>query len=393
MPMDALLDQFPKTEESASARTLDEMIMRLGMWRIEWDPRFPSSTATKEDQAALDAITTYAKRLDTLRIDASLAAPPAIVDDYLRRHAADIAAVEEHLTTAPPPVYATDLGHLPGAPFPSLIGLRQLESVLIVRAVLADARGDAAATARALDAARREIAALTPRHELLSQLMVVAFGQMENGALRLLHGAPEGWADLIGGADPRVALRRGLQADAFYWNQVARRDGGYSDLMGVPPDHHFTDAVTTFLTRPYGRLSVVEANAAMLAGVQYAEHKGLCEIDSNALEQAMRGHVSWWNRFGSMTSQGFAREWDVTRDHMLSSELTRLVIEARAHRKEAGDWPVTGTVPSKVCASLSWVYERDGDRLRIRPAAAPPPIPGDKTERPWPFTLSPERER
>jgi hypothetical protein len=384
MSMDALLERFPRTEESSSARALDELVQPLGLERIYYDPRLPTRTGAKADAIALKAIATYATALTTLRDDARIPAPD-VVDDYLRRHAADIATVEDYLSTAPPLVYAADLPSAPHDPVPPLSALRQLQTVLIVQAVLAGARGDAAGASRALDAAAHETAALTHRVDLLSQFMLLNFGEMRNGALRALREAPPEWSDLIDGAETRDGMLRAFQADAFRWHQIGQQ---YPALPDLTARFRLVGAARSFLTTPYARLSAAETAEGLRAGVTYAQGMDLCAVDADAMEGAMRAPVSWWNWIAAIGLPSLGRAWNATRDHVLSSELTRLVIGARAHRRAKGDWE-TGTVSSRVCASWSWVYERDGDRLRIRAAAAP--APGDKTERAWPFTLSATR--
>jgi hypothetical protein len=96
----------------------------------------------------------------------------------------------------------------------------------------------------------------------------------------------------------------------------------------------------------------------------------------------MEAEIPWWNILSKIAMPSLARSWSSVGRALLDDELTGLVVRAKAQvRSATGGVPQPASIPSSVCAGVSWMskpqangdLEIGADRNPFKdPKSAPP---------------------
>ncbi len=351
-PMSAFERRFPKAPASEATVKLAELAGRLG---IELMPR-PDPAAPGP---ALKIPGTGMEK----RTDDEPQPLPKELADLLVAHGADIDAVVAHLNGGAPIAWETDLGRSFEAPIPNLLGQRNLQTVLLARALDAGAKGDAGRAAEALEASWALSEGTRNRAELISALMTCAVRRMELGTLRHIEGMPEAWQGRAVEDDSKTLFLRGLQAEAYMFARALKHDGLSVFVPRKAPDPAFNRYVVRPLLAPYFRLCGADYSAR-LARVVGELRTQPCGTDVAALNDKTAAAIPRWNVAGRVAMPHLVLGWRAAVSASLSAELTQQVLGARSARasKGGGAWPQERTTTtSATCPGSTWVRARTED--------------------------------
>ncbi len=224
------------------------------------------------------------------------------------------------------------------SPTPNWGGLMSLQRVLAARALLDLRRGDSDSALEAIEAIWRIARSLTVRPELLSQLMAMVQARLAVGLLRKVQAPAYGW---------ETRLREGQ----FYQGFLAAFQ---NDPWPSANDPALTEQVET-LARIYRRFAdgLIEKGACAWTrdDLQHSWDvavSGESDPEQMVVTIASSSIISWLMRSFRL---------------LLDSELTALVLEARAERAASrqDEWPARlPNLESTVCPGRSMPFGAPG---------------------------------
>ncbi|MET0556587.1 MAG: hypothetical protein ABW221_26350 [Vicinamibacteria bacterium] len=286
--------------------------------------------------------------------DGGSGVPPAIADE-LRRLAPALDAIEDLLVRSGPPVWRFAL-RLDAHDAPTL-GLRDLNALLLARALQRDRSGDRDGTGRSLLASARLGESVRDRPEQLAQATAAWMTAARAGVLRRLAAPPPGWRERLGTHDFRASMLVSYQLEArqeiiyyrgtrFSWRELtASRDAGAA--AGLPP------AVDRLLTTPYARWCAADRARRLRGLAATLRATEPCRLDPTAVDPS--ADLPRWNFLARITLPVATVRWSHVADVELDEELTGVVLDSRARPPVAAD-----AVPSRVCGGLAWNRTPDG---------------------------------
>ncbi|HLA77626.1 MAG TPA: hypothetical protein VJU18_08625 [Vicinamibacteria bacterium] len=355
-PMDAFERRFPKAPASLAAIKLNDMAGRLGIEMLA--PRSPASPSALPVSKVLG--TGMERKADDERQP-----PSKEATSFLAAHSSDIEAIIVHLRDGPAIEWEIDLGRHLAAPVPSLVAQRDLQSVLLARALDAGVDGDAAAVAAALEASWKLSEGTRTRPDLISALITYLTSQMQLGTLRQLEGVPELWQRRVVEDDPRDLFLRGLQTEALVF--AGGMMHGLLPLLAEGDPQEAETAFTRYVDRPFSTpfLRLCGADHSTRVAAAVAELRGrACGTDVTALNGKALAAVPRWNFVSRIAMPNLLSGWRTAVSTALLAELTQQVLNARSLRasKGVGAWPEErATVASATCPASTWVRERAED--------------------------------
>jgi len=353
--MDAFQARYPEAPASESAARLRAAAARIGLDLRPSDagdgrPRDPDRNAY---QAVRERLAAFASS-QTRKADDALEAPPPEVSAWLSDHDAGIAALVGEVGSEDAIVFATDWSSR--EPVASILGVKDVVCVLIVRALERERQGDSKGAVEALEASWRIGGAFRGRGEVISQLIAVGIDSMTMSALRKLrnppHASPVGLAE----HDYLVSMLRALEGQAWEMSADATR------LAGAGRARPGARRMRLRVERPYVRL--MASDFSLVVGHMVAELKTAdpCRMDPDTLIKKFESSLGSWNLLGRMAIPSLIRAWFSAGRPALEAELTQKVLAARALRNEDGGWPAElAGLDSAVCRGSHWVYSNHGD--------------------------------
>lgn len=328
----AALARLHPAGADGTARQLIEMARPLGI-------EFATLRSSETDLRPVVAFVDGERRAVT---DDGTDVPPA-VRELLAREGARLAPIEELLSRSAPPAWPFRLRVLDGTETP-ILGLRDLNALLLARALERGRAGDRGGAERALLASLRLGDSVRERPEVLAQLGATWVTSTRAGILRRLAAPPDGWAGRLGTHDFRASMVVSLQLEARHQMEHSRRQS--FAWFGGPP------AVDRLLTTPYARWCAADTSRRLrvLAGRLRAAEP--CRVDVDALTPAPE--ELRWNRVARITLPTAALRWRHVADVEFEEELTRIVLETRAQHPDRAD-----AIASRVCGGLLWTRTPD----------------------------------
>jgi len=351
-PIETFPSRFPDGPASDGARRLEVAAARLGIDLAP--PGAPGTRSGPSDRQAYEAVRTAMTDFVSRELDAEddrPGRPPDAVMAWLSAHAAGVADLVDEVRRAGPIVLQTDWS-AEERPLPSLLGMRGACALLVLSAFEREGRGDSVAASERLEAAWRIGSGLRDRAEFLHQLLAMGLDTMTLKALRKVRDVPPAWSSVIGQADYRRAMSRGIEEEAWEWSaRVARLKA-----TGV------NERAWLALKGPAYRLMAADYSQALARALVVMRGNDRCAPDRDALEGAAAGSLARWNSLGWMSMPSAVRAWVSAEEASLHVELTRIVLEARALKRSRGRWPeqLEG-LDSRVCPSATWQYARSSD--------------------------------
>jgi hypothetical protein len=309
--------------------------------------------------------------------DGGAEAPPAVGDLLLRQGAA-LDAIEGLLGRSDPPAWPFELSRFdtPDAP---VLGLRDLNALLLARALQRDRAGDRDGVARALLASARLGESIHDRPEQLAQATAAWVTAARAGVLRRLPEPPAGWTERLGTHDFRASMRVSYQLEARQQMEYSRsRSFSWRDLAGSREPARAPGLASTIdrlLTTPHARWGASDSSRRLRRLAAELRRIEPCRVDPSAVDRSLED-LPRWNVVGRVTLPSAALRWRYVVDVELDEELTRVVLETRARAPARAD-----AVPSRVCGGLVWnrtpegsggvTIEAGGVQLRARAGRSP----------------------
>lgn len=346
-PMETLLARYPKRDISPAAAELARLAQPLGIELV----------SRSEPTPQLDAVVRFVSTQQNKADDGEEEVPPEVIE-LLGRHGHALETIETLLLTGQRVFWETDVGRLTAAPFPSLLEHRNLQSMLLARALEAGRGGDHSKAARALDAAWAASRSLSERPDLISQLVVSTLSTMQNGVLRRLPQVPAQWQGYLASSDERVSMLRSFQMEAWVMSEVFRGIGRgelseYGDPLptgdAAPKRGAPSVLVQRLLVGPYMELCAANFSARLQRAAADLRRHDPCAADRSESPVTLPR----WNMFGRIFAPDFNSTWISVGCAEVDRELTRLVLVAKASRS-APVSPPASRVESSVCQGLVW---------------------------------------
>ncbi len=331
--------RYQETTMSPSAARLVAAAEPLG---IDLAPRMRSDllkTEPRPMEFARQQIDAWVRSQLRIPTDQIAALPPELAE-YLAGRAGDLAVVSALLRSKEPVVWPQDVGD-PGAPLPNLLGLAQLQRVLIARAFDRTRAGDAGAW-NDLEAAWILARSLSTRGELISVLTSLAMARRADAAARKLPLPLPPWLQEMQSFDYRRAVIASYQLDAWRSHDAIHAE---TSVDGSPLLRRAVDAVMS----PYTRMSASDLmeerrrSAIAIAGTRQCEFPGV------------RPSPAWWNvPARSISTPNVDVMWQRVLRFTAEREAT-----LRALRMREG----APRMPRSSCADGEWIYFEGGFRF------------------------------
>jgi hypothetical protein len=355
--------RYPRRAASEGVARLNALTRTMG---IESMRGTGAATVDPAQAKALREAMSYVSGLTKLEDDRGRPERPASLDAFLEKQASTLDAIEDLLISGAPIEWEQDVSQGLDAPIPPLVGIRELQSVLLVRSLEASDHGHPDAAARALEAAWKHADSLSLRPDLMSQLMALMAARHQNGVLRLLRKPSAVWKDRFAARDYRrrfdVAYRNEAQGERI----LAEQYMGLGDF-GTGPSRGAAGAALRVVSAPYVRMSLANASKVMRTARAEIAGADLCSLDPAATAGKIEAAIPHWDVLGRSVPNLF-RAWGTVRERMLDDERTALIVDARS---SSGAPPADR--PSSVCPAVTWTIRPEADgRLAVAASAALP---------------------
>jgi hypothetical protein len=365
----AALGRLRPADADATARRLIELARPLGI-------ELGAFRSSEVDLAPVVAFVDGERRAIA---DDGRDAPPE-VQERLLREGARLDAIEELLAGSGPPGWPFRLRGFDGTDAP-ILGLRDLNALLLARAFERDRSRDRKGAERALLASGRLGDSVRERPEVLAQLAATWVTAARAGILRRLAEPPDGWTQHLGTHDFRGSMLVSIQLEARQQMDYSRRQsfawlgGSGTRAGGLPP------AIDRMLTTPYARWCAADTSRRLRGLAVRLRAPEPCRVDLSALTPVPEAFR--WNRVARIMLPGAAVRWRHVTEVELEVELTRTVLETRAHRPERGD-----SIASRVCGGLVWTRTPDAaGGVTIDPTGVA--LPKRPQDAPWRYRVAP----
>jgi len=330
---------YPKQSASAAALEIEELSSAIGIDAAQ-DSRAESCDKAERmapSERARTVLTSYVTRELESPGDA-VSAPPTVAARFMEENDAAVASIVSAASGRRDIVWDLDVTAGAKSPVPNWVGLTSLQRVLAARALLDLRRGDAASALDAIEAIWRIARSLAARPELLSQLTATAQARLAVGLLRKVRAPAYGWES---------RLREGEFFQAFL-------SAFQNDPWPAASDPQRTEEVET-RTRIYRRFaqSLIE-NGACAWTREDLQHSWDVAVSGEKDPEQMLGTIAP----GSIINM-LMRSYRL----LLDSELTALVLDARAERAASRDdeWPARlPNLESTVCPGRFYAFRRAG---------------------------------
>lgn len=377
--------QFPKTATNDSARQLNQLTIKLGIGSaVSSSEEPPTPAGEMQDfeniREELDKFLT--RQLEQPNSNVQI---PAVLQNYLQKHAGEIAAIRRHIASSETPVWQMDIERFLdiSAPFPNLGGLLKLQKILMLD-ILVKNRLDKKADVWSMMAVSHQLnQALQNRPDAVSQLLALTVAKMQAGVARQLHTiSPEGLANMMA-VDYQQSLEQALMLESWMMYGLVKFAPKDDGNMPLQP-----------LELMYLQLSAMDTAAKNRLAFAKLEGENVCNFDKDAFERQREDAIAWWNDLGRVGMPDWAGQWQNAGKVMLDWELMAQVLAAKTAAATTGKWPSElPAQPSKVCPSEQWNYQLNSDGTvsisfsRQLPWVQPKPgsfqLPLDYTAPPW----------
>lgn len=215
-PLEDLKKKYPKLETNETAKRLEELAKALGfdlapaVRTAGAAPRPRTPAEERRAQATGDFLSAQIGQSES-----SIEEPPEELTRFIEEKRVALDGIESLLVAGPPPMWSFDIS-LPerDAPSPNVLGLYQIQKILLARALSAARGGRGEAAARSIEASWNLNESLRGRPETVSLLIAVAVARLEVGVLRKVSVDERLFRQRLATLDPRRPLLDALVLDA-----------------------------------------------------------------------------------------------------------------------------------------------------------------------------------
>jgi hypothetical protein len=348
------LRQFPKSGMNETARQLEEITTRLGIFNPMQNRLY---NGQRKDFMGpfytLDAppYVVSQSRKPTDQIDEA----PAKLQDYLKNHRSDLDALYSLVQRSEVPRWETEIALLSRAPVPGQFYHRQVHGLIALDILEKTRKGETAPAQAALEASWKINQSLRERSDLWSQMVALFVLDLQMGALRKMQHAPDAWQKRIKPAEWQDSFWRALELDAV----VNSRDITDTQVPVRSP-RGFDLLIKSPLGQPLRRLVGVEILEVSHDALSLIRTNNSCALSPQAaVEQLERSH-SRWNMGTQYGYTNYLRAWSRLMEVMTRLELTAKILQAKEARNSATthDWPnQLAEMKSLICPEAQWVHE------------------------------------
>lgn len=330
--------QYPKQTATAAALEIELLAGKLGI-HASYEARSEAErdgTIASDSEQALTATSDYVVHELQDPSDA-VAPPPDVVQKFLEDNDATIAAIVAAASGRREVGWDLDVRLGAEAPVPYWYGLTRLQRVLAARALLDCQRGHPEEALQVIEVIWRIARSLAARPELLSQLMAINQARLAVGLLRKVRAPAYGWEARLREGQFFNACLAAFQNDPWAAGDSAKSE----DVETVARIYRrFADGLMAKDACAWNRDDLVHSWEVAISG-----EPDPTEIPITQYPESIMHNV--------------ARSYRL----LLDSELTALVLEARAERAASreDEWPARlPNLVSSVCTGRSYVYRRAG---------------------------------
>jgi hypothetical protein len=350
----AMLQQFPKTGMNETARRLEELTTRLGIFNPMPNRLYDGQRKNfvgPFDTLDAPAYVVSQARKPTDDIDEV----PAKLRDYLKNHRANLDALYSLVQRSETPRWETDIALLNRAPVPALYYHRQLQGLIAFDILERTRKGETAAAQAALEVSWKINQSVRERPELISQMMALSVLDLQTGALRKMQQVPDTWQKRIGPTEWQESFWRALKFDAM----VNSRD--MTDVSGpVSGPRGFDLLINSPFGKPLRRLVGIEILEASHEALSVIRTSNFCGLSPQSAVEQLEGWRSPWSLGTQYGYTNYLRAWSAWMEAMTRVELTAKILQAKEARNSVTtrDWPNQLTeTKSLICPEAKWVHE------------------------------------
>jgi len=356
----ALPTRFPSAPANPQALRLEELAGRLGLDLVpRWVKVGRRRAGGASHRSPFADVKQAAKDYAVGQLggaDDRIASPPQKLAEFLAQQERALSAVRQALISdgAPQWEMAFDKGF--EAPWPNLMGIFDLQFLLITDALEQARAGNQAAAAESLEASWQLNAGLWRRPEWISQLIAVASATLQAGVARRMQ-LPAVWVTRFKELDPLAGF-----LDAFAGEAWTMRDA--LSTRSVTEIKRALDGLPMWvpINRPWLMLSTASHNEAMLRLVSYLAERPLCSVDFVAPSPVFTPHFPAWDIIGRIAWPDMRVPSARILRLQLDLELSARVLRLRSAQQADGRWPseLPGAA-SRACPRANWAYRVNAD--------------------------------
>ena len=331
--------EYPKQGTSAAALEIAELAAKLGIdATVDSGPGArPGLDRTTASGRAISASSEYVNAQLQDSNDA-VGPPPPVVASFLEEHAAALAGIVAAGSGRREIAWDIDVTLGTRSPVPAWAGLTLVQRLIAAQVLVDLRRQDSAAALAGIEAIWQIARSVAARPEMMSELIAMGHARLAVGLLRKLRVPAYGWETRLREGEFLREFLTAFQNDA--WPSA---------------DHPGMEENAEVLGRIYRRFvdGLVERSpcAWTTADLQHSWDVAISgETNPNEIEI-------------TISSESIIRMLMKSYRLLLDSELTALVVEARAERAASRDdeWPAgLSDLESRVCPGHFYVYARTG---------------------------------
>ena len=348
----AMLQLFPKSGMNESARRLEEITTKLGIFNPM--PNRVYDGQRKRATGPFGAVDVPAYVLFQLRKPSDhLDAAPGELQRYLQTHRADLDALYSLIQRNDMPRWETDVAQLVLAPAPGLLYHRQLQGLIALDILDRTQKRQNLLAVQALEASWKVSQSLFERPELISQMIATSILNLQLGLLRKMENVPVEYQGLLAVKAWQASFLRTMEFDALVMSHYVADPSN----LGVPRWFHPFYGPLGKPVRRLAKLEILEVAQETLSAVRTSD---FCRGSPDREFERLENSRSSWNLGTRFGITNYLRAWKTSMQTLAQMELTRKVLQVKEARHYARDskWPDRlGEMESALCPEARWVHE------------------------------------
>jgi hypothetical protein len=348
----AALQRFPKSGMNETARRLEELTTRLGIFNPM--PNRYYDGKQKGATGPFGTVDVPAHVLSQLRKPSDdLDAAPGELQRYLQTHRADLDALYSLIQRNDIPRWETDVAQLVRAPAPGLLYHRQLQGLIALDILDRTRKRQNLLAVQALEASWRVSQSLRERPELISHMVATSMLKLQMEVMRKMESVPGEWQARLAVKTWQESFLRTMEFDALVMSQYVADPSN----LGVPRWFHPFYGPLGKPVRRLAKLEILEVAQETLSAVRTSD---FCRGGPDREFERLENSRSSWNLGTRFGITNYLRAWKTSVQTLAQMELTRKVLQVKEARRYARDskWPDRlGEMESVLCPEARWVHE------------------------------------
>jgi hypothetical protein len=343
------LAKTPKTEYSATAKTLDKLIKSVG-----FKPNYSANDSSVEGKL----LKFVKSQIEGKK--ATLDPVPSELSVYLSQKRSALNAIEAHLNSSELPTWKFDSSTVEfNDPIPAFLIYIDLDRILVLKAIDDYKKGRSKEMLSALMASNKVKQALVNYPHPLGYLVSSLIARRQTNILRKLNGVPEAFKQQSMKPDFKGLGVKAYEFDNWYQYKAVKDYFQHPSKHPEIEDYYDYGIFSSpnfpiFIRDPIRRLSTIDWIQSELQRYNQLKHVSIC---SDRLNEAQKQVRSSWN---SLLADSDSSRWIIEgQARSLEMELTQKVLTAKYLAAErGGKWPdMLPDLKSQVCPDQNWIYK------------------------------------